>query len=99
MVALPYVTGPATKSGHLTGVRAPQAVVAATWLVVVFGAAVALRWTSAARVLFVALSLAAVTAATSWRYVRRVGGFTGDFLGATEQLCELAGYTVLAWKT
>jgi adenosylcobinamide-GDP ribazoletransferase len=39
----------------------------------------------------------AVTAVTRWRYLRRLGGITGDFLGATEQLCELAAFAVLAW--
>jgi adenosylcobinamide-GDP ribazoletransferase len=99
MVALPYVTRPGTKSDHLTGVRASQVVVAATWSVLAFGMAVELRWASVTRVMLVGSALAIVTATTSWRYARRVGGFTGDFLGATEQLCELAGYAVLAWRT
>lgn len=29
---------------------------------------------------------------------RRLGGFTGDALGATQQLCELAVYLALAWR-
>jgi cobalamin synthase len=35
---------------------------------------------------------------TAWRYAQRLGGITGDFLGATEQLCELVVLGVLAWK-
>jgi adenosylcobinamide-GDP ribazoletransferase len=99
MVALPYVSRPGTKSEHLTGVRPLQAAVATTWLVLVLGAAVALGRASATRALVLLSVLGAITATTSWRYSRRVGGFTGDFLGATEQLCELGGYAVLAWRT
>ncbi len=29
---------------------------------------------------------------------RRLGGFTGDGLGATQQVCELAIYLALAWQ-
>jgi adenosylcobinamide-GDP ribazoletransferase len=39
----------------------------------------------------------AVTLLSGWRYARRLGGLTGDFLGATEQLCEIAAYCALAW--
>lgn len=44
--------------------------------------------------------LAAVLAA-GWMarlFMRRLQGFTGDGLGATQQVCELAIYLVLAWK-
>jgi adenosylcobinamide-GDP ribazoletransferase len=98
MIALPYVTRPGTKSDHLAGVRAPQAMFATTWLLAAVGMVLVLGYASVARLFVFALVLSAVTAATTWRYARRVGGFTGDFLGATEQLCELAGYAVLAWK-
>ena len=98
MVALPYVTGAGKKSDHLTRVQTPQAAVATTWLLGALGAAAALRYGSAGHLLALALMLACVTALTTWHYARRVGGVTGDFLGATEQLCELAGYAALAWK-
>ena len=42
-------------------------------------------------------AMAVGAAVSGWRYVRRLGGVTGDFLGATEQVCELAGYAALAW--
>ena len=42
--------------------------------------------------------LAAVTLLTAWRYWRRLGGVTGDFLGATEQLSEIAALAVLVWS-
>ena len=31
-------------------------------------------------------------------FMRRLQGFTGDGLGATQQVCELAIYLALAWK-
>lgn len=34
----------------------------------------------------------AVTAYMGWRFHRRLGGMTGDCLGATQQMCELAMY-------
>lgn len=97
MVSLPYLVRAGTKSNHLTGVRSPQLAVATLWVLLALGTAVALRHASFARVAALAFVLAAITVLTGWRYARRVGGVTGDFLGATEQLCELAGYSVLAW--
>ena len=44
--------------------------------------------------------LAAVLAA-GWMarlFLRRLQGFTGDGLGATQQVCELAIYLALAWR-
>jgi adenosylcobinamide-GDP ribazoletransferase len=40
-----------------------------------------------------------ISAVSGWRYHRRVGGITGDFLGATEQLGEIAALAVLAWPS
>jgi len=34
----------------------------------------------------------------AWLLARRLQGFTGDALGATQQLCELALYLALAWQ-
>lgn len=45
--------------------------------------------------------LLAVVAAGAWMaglFRRRLQGFTGDGLGATQQVCELAVYGVLAWR-
>jgi adenosylcobinamide-GDP ribazoletransferase len=35
----------------------------------------------------------------AWLLARRLQGFTGDGLGATQQLCELAIYLALAWQS
>jgi adenosylcobinamide-GDP ribazoletransferase len=41
----------------------------------------------------VALAAVALAALLAVRYfVRRIGGYTGDCLGATQQVCELAFY-------
>jgi adenosylcobinamide-GDP ribazoletransferase len=98
MVSLPYVARAGARSEHLMQVRGAQAVLATMWMLLAQGAAVALRYASVARLAALALVFAATTAMTAWRYARRMGGITGDFLGSTEQLCELAGYSVLAWN-
>ncbi|QFZ85936.1 adenosylcobinamide-GDP ribazoletransferase [Variovorax paradoxus] len=49
----------------------------------------------------VGAALVALALAAGWMarlFVRRLQGFTGDGLGATQQVCELAIYLALAWK-
>jgi adenosylcobinamide-GDP ribazoletransferase len=99
MSRLRYVTSVASaKSQHVVGVGPLQVVCATAWFVTAAGTLAALGYVSPARVAAVAIATAAVTAITGWRYTRRVGGFTGDFLGATEQLGEIAALAVLAFK-
>ncbi|MBV9946882.1 MAG: adenosylcobinamide-GDP ribazoletransferase, partial [Myxococcales bacterium] len=74
-----------------------QGVVALGWLIAAAAVATRMGAVSPARAVALHLVLTGVTAITGWRYVERAGGITGDFLGATEQLGELAGYAVLAW--
>jgi adenosylcobinamide-GDP ribazoletransferase len=97
MVSLPYVSGPSSKSRHIVGATLPQALAASAWLAAAAASALGLHLVSAPRLAVFAAAIAAVTLVTAGRYARRLGGITGDFLGATEQLCELAGYAVLAW--
>jgi adenosylcobinamide-GDP ribazoletransferase len=97
IAALPYVTSAASRSRGVARARATQAWVATVWTASVGLAAAATRHIAAARVAAAFAAVAVVTLLTGWRYVRRLGGFTGDFLGATEQLCELAAYGALAW--
>ena len=50
----------------------------------------------------IAIALGAALAATLWfrrRPARRLGGYTGDTLGATQQLAEVAFYLGLAATT
>jgi adenosylcobinamide-GDP ribazoletransferase len=49
----------------------------------------------------VGAALLAVVLAAAWMarlFLRRLQGFTGDGLGATQQVCELAIYLALAWR-
>ncbi len=99
LACLPYVTSTSeAKSGAVARAGMPQAVVATGWFLAVIGASVVLRSITGARVGGLVAALVAVTIVTGWRYVRRAGGITGDFLGATEQVGEIAALAVLAWK-
>ena len=52
-------------------------------------------------VVHVVSALLAVVVAAGWMarlFMRRLQGFTGDGLGATQQVCELAIYLALAWQ-
>lgn len=54
------------------------------------------RGLSGVEVLGIVAATAAVTAIAGYRFVRRAGGITGDFLGATQQLSECTVLLVLA---
>ena len=98
MALLPYASRTGAKNAHLAATRPPQALVASGWLVAAsIGAALA-HGPGAGRLLALGAAVAAVGWATAGVYRRRLGGFTGDFLGATEQLGELAAYAALAWS-
>lgn len=98
MALLPYASKAGAKNTHLAGTRMPQALVATAWFAAVGVAASLAHGPGPGRM----LALGAVVAATGWAtavvYRRRLGGFTGDFLGATEQLGEIAAYAALAWS-
>jgi adenosylcobinamide-GDP ribazoletransferase len=99
LARLPYVTpSPEAKSQEVARGGLPQAIVATAWFVGAMVAALATGRTTPMRMAALVAVLIGVTLATGWRYVRRVGGITGDFLGATEQIGELAALAVLAWK-
>jgi adenosylcobinamide-GDP ribazoletransferase len=96
IATMPYVTDAAVARNRGVMSAGPlQAIVGTAWTVAV--AIVLSRHVPAQRAAWVAASCGLVTALTAWRYRERAGGITGDFLGATEQLCELAGLAVLAW--
>ncbi len=97
MVALPYATEQGAKSRDVTRARVPQAVIATMYAAI--GAIIAcwLGGMSPARIGAVVAVQTAVTLVTSYRYMVRLGGISGDFLGATEQLAELSGLLVVAW--
>jgi adenosylcobinamide-GDP ribazoletransferase len=90
LAALPYVTPHAAKSASLASAAAPQVAVAAAWTLVVGEAASrlgGLPWTD----MLFALGAGAGAALACGAYFRkRVGGVTGDFLGASQQAVECA---------
>jgi adenosylcobinamide-GDP ribazoletransferase len=100
MALLPYVTpSRESKSDRIVRARLNQALVAAAWVLAGSVSAVGQGWVSAPRAALAVFAVATTTALTGFRYYRRVGGITGDFLGATEQLGEVAALAVFAWPS
>jgi adenosylcobinamide-GDP ribazoletransferase len=96
--ALPYVTPDHAKSNAVARARNPQAVVAALWLALAAGLAAMVLGVAPARLAAMIAALAVVTVVSGAVYRARAGGVTGDFLGATEQLGEIAALCALAWS-
>jgi adenosylcobinamide-GDP ribazoletransferase len=96
IAVLPYVSSPESRSRGVARAGVPQAVGALGWLAPVSAALLSVG-VPPGRLAWVLAVSAVVTVVTGWLYVRRLGGITGDFLGATEQLCELAALGVLGW--
>ncbi len=99
MVSLPYATPEGSKSLPLAAAGRAQALVASAWTLAIGAALAGSRlvdpWHAAGTVAATGL----VTIVTALRFTARAGGVTGDFLGATEQLCELACLAVIAWSS
>jgi len=100
MASMPYVTAAGgAKSRELSRGGFTQALVASAWLALGAGACIEFHVFTAARVATLCIALTLVSALSAWRYWARVRGITGDFLGATEQLGELAALCVLAFRS
>jgi adenosylcobinamide-GDP ribazoletransferase len=97
MVALPYATPDGAKSGQVSKAGLAQAVAASLWPIAIGGALVFAQRLEKWRVAGAFVAAGVIAVVTAWRYKKRVGGVTGDFLGATEQLCEIGGLAVMAW--
>jgi adenosylcobinamide-GDP ribazoletransferase len=97
MATLSHVSPATAKSGDVLAATLPQAISASVWLCAAAAGLVLVHVVDLHRVVALGAALALVTVVSARTYSRRLGGITGDFLGATEQLCELAGYAVLAW--
>jgi adenosylcobinamide-GDP ribazoletransferase len=97
MVLVPYVSHAGSTTGALARARGAQASVATGWLGAVGGASILLRFVSVGTMAALLAALVLVVGVTSWRYAARLGGVTGDLLGATQQVGELAVLAVLAW--
>lgn len=99
MVALPYQTSqessrslPFISSGWV------QALVAAGTVGCCLAGFAVVGLLSLSSVIAVCLAVIVITVFSGWYYYKRVGGYTGDFLGATEQLSEIIILVVLAAK-
>lgn len=97
MRTLPHVSLPATsKTAHIAGtpLHAAGLVTGLAWCV---PAAVLIGISLGAGVLAaMVLTATVLTGYLGWRFHRRLGGMTGDCLGATQQLCELGIYLAAA---
>jgi len=91
MRAMDYVTpDEASKSRRVARARTAQAVVAAIYPAVLLAGLIGSGLLTPARAVAVVGSAAVVALVCGWRFWRRAGGITGDFLGATEQVGECA---------
>lgn len=97
IAGLPYVTSAQSRSRGVMQARWPQAVAATAWGAAIVAALVVANRLSLARAGAAFACVAAVGVVTAARYAKRLGGVTGDFLGATEQLGEIAALAALAW--
>ncbi len=97
MVAMPYVTADAAAKSRLVArAGAAQALVATAWPTLAIAVAVTQRWLSINEAAAMLAGTAAVTLICAQRFHARAGGITGDFLGATQQVCECAALLALA---
>jgi len=99
MALLPSVSPEGARSSAIAGAGGSQVAVASGWVALLFGSAFAANLIEG-RVLAGLLVVAALTAAAcAVRFLRRAGGLTGDFLGATEQVLECALLlTIVLWR-
>jgi adenosylcobinamide-GDP ribazoletransferase len=96
MTALPYVTDPdAARSRDLTRAGFAQGAIATAWLGALLAALYRVHHLDV-RSAAIALGASALSVLVcAWRFRARVGGITGDFLGATQQISELV--LLVAW--
>ena len=91
MTALPYVTDPGVaKSGAVTAAGRTQAVIATAWVGVLTIAVAASHRFGGLALAVVWFAAIAVAFASGRLFHARVGGITGDFLGAAQQISECA---------
>ena len=99
MVSLDYVTrDEAAKSRLVTRARTPQVLWATLCGCGIMVAAWSLQWITAHQLTIIGVTMIASYLLCYWRFKRRLGGITGDFLGASQQLSECAVLLGLAWN-
>jgi adenosylcobinamide-GDP ribazoletransferase len=98
MVLMPYATEQGAKSRDVTRGRPAQALVAFCYPAMAAYALLHLHIFSLQQVLATFAICGGITLLTSYRYWVRLGGLAGDFLGATQQLCEIGALCVVAYR-
>lgn len=100
LAALPYVTPESSdaraKSAAVAKAGLPQAVIATLWPIAFLAALVSVRALCPSHVIAVAVAGAASSLICGWRFHARLGGVTGDLLGAAEQFSECAMLLAIA---
>ena len=98
MTVMPYVTSDAqAKSRQVTRARWPPGTPRFVIRRVVAGYRFSGRLSLAATFGGLVLAGCITTAYCGWRFHRRAGGITGDFLGALQQLTQLVMLATLLW--
>lgn len=67
-----------------------QAVVVCLFGIGITAVGIYVQWIQTAAAIQLWLLVAGISFVLGWRFMKRVGGLTGDFLGATQQITELA---------
>jgi adenosylcobinamide-GDP ribazoletransferase len=97
MAALPYVTDPAVaKSRATTRAGWMQVTLATCWPLFLIAGLFFVQVLTARELAAASLAVIVSVAACAARFRARVGGITGDFLGATQQVSECAMLLALA---
>lgn len=90
MASLTYVAGEGAKGSSVAkGGALPQMMTAVLWGLLALVGAIFLGLSAPVAALLVVVVLGVSSALGAW-FKKRAGGFTGDFLGATEQVLEIA---------
>jgi adenosylcobinamide-GDP ribazoletransferase len=97
MWALPYVSrDEVSKSKQIARAGRGQVLVATFWGALLLGISLLAGWMTPSVVIWTAGALAAVALLCGWRFRARLGGLTGDFLGAAQQIAECSVLLVCA---
>jgi adenosylcobinamide-GDP ribazoletransferase len=96
MGALPYVTAEDRSRSPTFGPGLAQIVLASVWPAAMAAWCAATGAVAAPALWAMVAAGAGIALGCGWRFHARAGGITGDFLGATEQVCECAVLLVLA---
>jgi adenosylcobinamide-GDP ribazoletransferase len=97
MRALPYVSDPAlARNKNVARAGTAQAITASSWALLLVTACVSFGGLRLSAACTAAAAAALVSVVCGYRFHARVGGITGDFLGATQQVGECCILLALA---